>query len=101
MQTVADPQRKQKFIVLIIIGILYSGSIAYFFQSLPSAKLTSDFFPRWHASRMLLTADRSIYDWTNADEVSAVHGLAKASSIGLLLSSLSVDFYRAVIYITL
>lgn len=64
------------------IGLLYSLALAYFFQSLPSARLTSDFFPRWHASRMLLTTGRSIYDWTNATEISAVTGWPHLDQLG-------------------
>ena len=74
--------KRRKLVVLILVGILYSGSVAYFFQSLPTAKLTSDFFPRWHASRMLLTAERSVYDWVNATEVSAVTGWPHLEQLG-------------------
>lgn len=75
-------QEQQKLIVLIIIGLLYSFALAYFFQSLPRARLTSDFFPRWHASRMMLTTGRSIYDWANATEVSAVTGWPYLNQLG-------------------
>ena len=68
--------------MLIIIGVFYSLAIAWFFQSLPSFKLTSDFFPRWHASRMLLETGRSVYDWQNADEISAVTGWHKLHQLG-------------------
>ena len=75
-------QKKQKLVALALVGLLYSGSLAYFFQSLPTARLTSDFFPRWHASRMLLTAGRSIYDWANATEISAVTGWPYLEQLG-------------------
>ena len=71
-----------KFVTLIIVGVLYSIGLAYFFQSLPTARFTSDFFPRWHASRMLLTEGRSIYDWTNATEISAVTGWPHLNQLG-------------------
>jgi hypothetical protein len=73
---------QQKLAVLVIIGLFYSLSVAYFFQTLPRARLTSDLFPRWHASRMLLTSGRSIYDWENANEVSAVTGWSKLHQLG-------------------
>ncbi|MEW5961438.1 MAG: glycosyltransferase family 87 protein, partial [Chloroflexota bacterium] len=81
METEPSPE-KQKYIVLIFVGLLYSLGVAYFFANLPSARLTSDFFPRWHASRMLLTTGRSIYDWSNAAEISAVTGWPKLHQLG-------------------
>jgi hypothetical protein len=75
-------QERQKLIALIIVGVLYSFVLAYLFQSLPRVRLTSDFFPRWHASKMLLTTGRSIYDWTNATEVSAVTGWPRLNQLG-------------------
>lgn len=64
-----DPQERQKYIVLIIVGLLYSLGIAYLFAHLPGQELTDDFYPRWYASRMLLTTGRSLYDWANSVEV--------------------------------
>ena len=73
---------RQKLIILIIVGLLYSIVVAYFFQGLPRVRLTSDFFPRWHASNQLLTNGRSIYDWTNATEVSEVTGWPRLNELG-------------------
>ncbi len=73
---------QQKLIILIIVGILYSIALAYFLQSLPRARLTSDLFPRWHASAMWLTTGRSIYDWANATDVSAVTGWPHLNQLG-------------------
>lgn len=75
-------EERQKLIVLIVVGLLYSASLAYFFQGLPRARLTSDFFPRWHASNKLLTTGRSIYDWANAAEVSEVTGWPYLNQLG-------------------
>jgi len=76
-----SPER-QKLMLLIIVGLMYSVALAWFFQGLPNAKLTSDFFPRWHASRMLLSTGRSVYDWANATEISAVTGWPKLHQLG-------------------
>jgi hypothetical protein len=62
-------QERQKLIILTIVGLLYSVGVAYFFETLPTTRFTSDLFHRWYASRMLLTTGRSLYDWTNAYEV--------------------------------
>ena len=69
-----DLQERHKFIILTIVGLLYSVGVAYLFASLPNQRFTDDFFPRWHASKMFLTTGRSLYDWTNAREVSAITG---------------------------
>src|SRR5262245_19024720 len=64
-----DKQDRQKLIVLITVGLIYSVIVAYLFVALPEDKFTDDFFPRWYASRQLLTINRSIYDVANAQEV--------------------------------
>ena len=64
-----EPQARQKLILLILIGILYSVSIAYVFANLPGHQDTDDLYPRWYASRMLLTTGRSLYDGANSVEV--------------------------------
>lgn len=75
-------RERQKLIILIVVGLIYSIAIAYFFQGLPRARLTSDFFPRWHASNQWLTNGRSIYDWANATEVSEVTGWPYLNQLG-------------------
>jgi hypothetical protein len=65
-------RERQKLIILTIVGLLYSVGVAYFFQTLPTVRFTSDLFHRWYASRMLLTTGRSLYDWTNAYEVMSI-----------------------------
>jgi hypothetical protein len=77
-----NSQERQKFMILIVIGLLYSLSVAYIFASLPNQRLTDDFFPRWHASKMLLTTGRNLYDWTNAREVSAFTGWPHTNQLG-------------------
>jgi hypothetical protein len=64
-----DPQERQKLVVLIIVGLIYSLGVAYLFVTLPGNKYTDDFFPRWYASYNLLTVNRSIYDPANALEI--------------------------------
>lgn len=75
-------QDRQKLIILIIVGVLYSLVMAWFLQGLPRVRLTSDFFPRWHASMMWLTTGRSVYDWVNATEVSAVTDWPHLNQLG-------------------
>ncbi len=75
-------QERQKFIILTIVGLLYSVGVAYLFASLPNQRFTDDFFPRWHASKMLLTTGRSLYDWMNAREVGDVTGWPLTSQLG-------------------
>ncbi len=79
---ISKQQDKQKIIALIAVGIIYSLILAYFFQSLPRFRLTSDLFPRWYASTMLLDTGRSVYDWTNASEVSAITGWPHLNQLG-------------------
>lgn len=64
-----DTQEKQKLIVLVIVGLIYSFGVGYLFTILPGQRYTDDFFPRWYASYKLLTMNRSIYDPTNAVEL--------------------------------
>jgi hypothetical protein len=42
--------------------------MAYLFPSIPNRLYSDDFFPRWYATKMLLTTGRSLYDWANAYE---------------------------------
>lgn len=81
MNTV-DSQERQKSIILITVGLLYSIGVAYFFASLPNQRFTDDFFPRWYASKMLLTTGRSLYDWANAHEVNAITGWPYTHQLG-------------------
>lgn len=64
-----DPQRRQKLIILVVIGLLYSIGVSYLIASVPSQQFRDDFFPRWYASRMLLTSGRSLYDPANASDL--------------------------------
>ncbi len=79
---VFERKNRPKLILLIVVGLVYSFALAWFFQGLPNAKLTSDFFPRWYASRMMITTGRSVYDWANAAEISAVTGWPKLHQLG-------------------
>ncbi len=79
---IPDPQSRSKLIVLVIVGLAYSLSIAYFFSTLSSQQCTDDFFPRWHASKQLLLTGRSLYDWQNAVEVSACSGWPLLHQLG-------------------
>ena len=81
MSTV-NSQDRHKFIILAVIGLLYSIGIAYVFQSLSTFRLTSDLFPRWYASRMWLTAGRSLYDWANAYEIIEITKWPYANQVG-------------------
>ena len=81
MNTKSLPERS-RLIILILVGMLYSVGVAYLFANLPNPLLTDDFFPRWHASRMLLTRGRSLYDWENARQVSAVTGWPLVHQLG-------------------
>jgi hypothetical protein len=64
-----DTQEKEKLIVLVIMGLIYSFGAGYLFGILPGQRYTDDFFPRWYASYKLLTINRSIYDPANAAEL--------------------------------
>jgi len=77
-----DSQERGKLFVLITVGLLYSVGVAYLFASLPNQRFTDDFFPRWYASKKLLTTGRSLYDWTNAREVSAITGWPRTHQLG-------------------
>jgi hypothetical protein len=65
---------RSKLVILALVGLLYSGSIAYTLPNLPNQLYANDFFARWYASRMLLTTGRSLYDWANAYELSNLTG---------------------------
>jgi len=80
--TPENSQDRQKFVVLILVGLLYSFSVAYVFVSLPQQRFTDDFFPRWYASRMLLSTGRSLYDWSNASELVDIVGWPLADQLG-------------------
>ncbi|MBN1221449.1 MAG: DUF2029 domain-containing protein [Anaerolineae bacterium] len=77
-----DAQERQKYIVLSLVGMLYSFGIAYLFINLPGQRFTDDFFPRWYASKMLLTTGRSLYDWNNASELVGIVGWPLADQLG-------------------
>lgn len=78
----ADPQERLKLIVLFLVGLVYSISIAWFFATLPNQRYTDDFFPRWYASEKLLTTGRSLYDDHNATELVDIVGWPIASQLG-------------------
>lgn len=65
---------RSKLVILALVGLLYSGGIAYTLPNLPNQLYANDFFARWYASRMLLTTGRSLYDWANAYELSNLTG---------------------------
>jgi hypothetical protein len=64
-----DLQRKQKLIILVVIGLFYSIGVSYLIASVPSQRFRDDLFVRWYASRMLLTSGRSLYDPANASDL--------------------------------
>lgn len=78
----ADSQERQKTIVLLLVGVVYSVGVAYLFASLPNQRFTDDFFPRWYASKMLLDTGRSLYDWANATELVSIVGWPLAYQLG-------------------
>jgi hypothetical protein len=65
---------RSKLVILALVGLLYSGGIAYVLPNLPHQLYANDFFARWYASRMLLATGRSLYDWANAYELSHITG---------------------------
>ena len=77
-----DPQEKQKYIVLIVIGLLYSVGIAYTFAVLlPTQRYTDDLYPRLYASQQLLAEGRSLYADANAAELVPIVGWPKADQL--------------------
>ncbi len=64
--------RRQKLVILAIIGAAYSVGVAFLVQNMigQGFDVTDDFFSRWYASRLLLTTGRSLYDWANSVELS-------------------------------
>jgi hypothetical protein len=73
-QVTQQRAERQKLMVLVCIGLLYSFGIAFLFVSLPNQQFTDDFFPRWYASQKLLTTGRSLYDPANAEELVKIVG---------------------------
>lgn len=67
-----DQPDRNKLIVLALVGLLYSISIAYVISNIPAQKYRDDFFPRWYTSRQLITGGRSLYDPQNARELQPI-----------------------------
>jgi hypothetical protein len=65
---------RSKLVILALVGLLYSLSVAYLLPNLPTQLYANDFFKRWYASKMLLTSGRSLYDPTNASELVKITG---------------------------
>jgi hypothetical protein len=65
---------RSKLVILAVVGLLYSLSLAYLLPNLPAQLYSNDFFKRWYASKMLLTSGRSLYDPANASELVKITG---------------------------
>lgn len=82
VKNAGDPQEKQKFVVLMIIGLLYSVGLAYTFAVLlPTQRYTDDLYPRLYASQQLLAEGRSLYADANAAELVSIAGWPKADQL--------------------